>query len=104
MTTKGTLRTCKNGHDYYKSSDCPVCPVCEKERKPEADFLSLISAPARRALESQGLITLKKLSMWREADVLKLHGIGPSAIPKLKGALKSKGLGFKNEVFPKPRK
>lgn len=24
---KGTLRTCPNGHQYYKSSDCPVCPV-----------------------------------------------------------------------------
>lgn len=49
-TTRKTLRTCKNGHRYYKSSDCPVCPVCEEEKRPEEGFLSLVSAPARRAL------------------------------------------------------
>lgn len=32
MVAKKTLRTCKKGHRYYKSSDCPVCPACEKER------------------------------------------------------------------------
>lgn len=57
-TQKGTLRTCKNGHNYYKSSDCPTCPVCEKEKKPKDGFLSLLSAPARRALENNGITTL----------------------------------------------
>lgn len=93
---KGTQRTCKNGHQYFKSSDCPVCPLCEKEKKPQADFLNTISAPARRALESQGIVTLIKLSKWSEAEILKLHGIGPSTIPRLKEVLKSKGLHFKS--------
>ncbi len=94
---KGTLRTCKNGHQYYKSSDCPTCPVCEAERKPDAGFLAELSAPARRALEGAGITTLKQLSLWSKKDILKLHGMGPASIPKLKIALKSQGLDFRKD-------
>ncbi|OAX50249.1 RNA polymerase alpha subunit C-terminal domain-containing protein [Paenibacillus sp. AD87] len=93
--TKGTLRTCEQGHSYYKSSDCPTCPVCEKERKPKEGFLSVLSAPARRALENQGITTLRLLSQYTEREILKLHGIGPSAMPKLRQALEEEGLSFK---------
>src|SRR5690606_39615073 len=65
---KGTLRTCPKGHQYYKSSDCPVCPVCEAERKPAEGFLALLTAPARRALEGAGITSLKKLSTYTEAE------------------------------------
>lgn len=58
------------------------------------NFLSLLSAPARRALESKGMTTLKKLSGQSEAAILQLHGIGPSSLPKLKKALKDAGLSF----------
>jgi hypothetical protein len=95
MTNKGSLRICKNGHKYYKSSDCPTCPICEKERKPGTGFLSLLPAPARRALENAGVVTLEKLSLMSKSEVLNLHGIGPASIPKLQRALKSKGLDFK---------
>lgn len=54
-----------------------------------------ISAPARRALENSGITTLQQLSKYTEAEVLKLHGLGKSVIPKLQTALKEKGLGFK---------
>lgn len=90
-----TLRTCKNGHNYYKCSDCPTCPICEAERVPESDFLSRISAPARRALEREGITSLQRLSEYTEADILKLHGVGPSSIPKLKNALGEVNLSFK---------
>ncbi|MFE6078218.1 RNA polymerase alpha subunit C-terminal domain-containing protein [Paenibacillus sp. NPDC057886] len=93
--TKGTLRTCEQGHSYYKSSDCPTCPVCEMERKPKEGFFALLSAPARRALENQGITTLRLLSQYAEKEILKLHGIGPSAMPKLKQALEEEGLSFK---------
>lgn len=93
--TKGTLRTCEQGHSYYKSSDCPTCPVCEKERKPKEGFLALLSAPARRALENQGIITLQILSQYTEKEILKLHGIGPSAMPKLRQALEEERFSFK---------
>ncbi|BAU53585.1 RNA polymerase alpha subunit C-terminal domain-containing protein [Mucilaginibacter gotjawali] len=89
------LRVCNAGHRYKKSSDCQVCPVCEQERKPENGFLSTISAPARRALEREGIITLKQLSMFSKKNLLKLHGFGPGSIPKLENALKVEGLNFK---------
>ncbi len=91
---KATWKTCKKGHRYKKSSDCPTCPVCEAERKPNDGFLSLISAPARRALERENITTLKALSKWSEEELLKLHGIGPAAIPVLKKILKEGGLTF----------
>ena len=90
-------KICKNGHIFYKSSDCPVCPECEKEKKPKEGFLSLLSAPARRALEGQKITTLKKLSKYSRKDLLKLHGVGPSTIPTLEKALEAEGLSFKSE-------
>lgn len=90
-----TLRTCKKGHKYYKSSDCPTCPICEEERKPKVGFMTLMSAPARRALENAGIKTLKQLSKYSEKEISQLHGMGPNAIVKLKMALKKEGLGFK---------
>ncbi|WP_338592586.1 RNA polymerase alpha subunit C-terminal domain-containing protein [Paenibacillus sp. Y5S-9] len=92
---KGTLRTCEQGHSYYKKSDCPTCPTCEAERKPTEGFLALLSAPARRALENEGITTLQQLAEYTEKEILKLHGIGPSAMPKLRNALEEEGLSFK---------
>ena len=80
-------KTCVNGHTYFKSSDCPVCPICERQRPVAASFLTRVSSPARRALESKGITTLELLASVTEGELLRLHGIGPSAIPKLKAAL-----------------
>lgn len=96
MATKGTLKTCKKGHQFYKSSDCPTCPICEEERKPKESFLSQIGAPARRALERENIRTLEDLAKWTEKDILNLHGMGPSSIPKLKKALSEYDLTFKS--------
>ena len=90
-------RTCKNGHHYYKTSDCPVCPVCEAERKSETGLLSLLSAPARRALESKNIKTALDLSNYSQSEILNLHGIGPSSIPKLIAELQKNGLDFKDD-------
>ena len=92
--TQKNLKTCENGHNYYKSSDCPTCPICEVQRKPKTGFLSLLSAPARRALENADITTLEKLSEYSEAAILKLHGIGKTTIPKLREALASENLTF----------
>jgi len=96
-THKGELRTCSKGHKYYKSSDCPTCPVCEEERKPKDSFLSLLVAPARRALENKGIKSLKELSTYCEAEILELHGMGKSSIPILKTALELEGLKFRTD-------
>ena len=91
---KKTLRTCDKGHQYYKSSDCPVCPVCASEDQTYG-FLSLLSAPARRALENNGIRTPGQLSQMTEKEVLKLHGMGKASIPVLKKIMQADGLSFK---------
>jgi len=95
-TSKKSLRTCNKGHKYYKSSDCPTCPICEQERKPDDGFLSLLSAPARRALENNGVTSLEQLSNFSESEILQFHGMGPASLPKLRTALQTNGLAFKN--------
>ncbi|MBK7182317.1 MAG: DUF1801 domain-containing protein [Bacteroidetes bacterium] len=92
---KKNYRVCENGHSFLKSSDCPVCPQCEKEKKPLTGFISLLAAPARRALENAGIKTLSQLAKLSEAEVLALHGMGISSLPILQKALKEKGLTFK---------
>ena len=94
-TSEKELRTCSKGHKYYKSSACPTCPTCEQEKKPNSGFLSLLSAPARRALEHNEVTTLRRLSEFSEKEILKLHGIGPASLPTLKSCLKAEGLTFR---------
>ncbi len=93
---KKTLRICKKGHSYFKSSDCPTCPICEGQRLPGADFYKGLSAPARRALENAGILSLEKLSTFTPEELLKLHGLGKTSLPKLALALKNAGLAFKD--------
>ncbi|RQO30724.1 hypothetical protein DBR32_08315 [Taibaiella sp. KBW10] len=92
---KKLLKICAKGHQFYKSSDCPVCPVCAAADKPKEGFLSHLSAPARRALENKGIDSLSALSGYTEKQILSLHGIGKSSIPLLKRLLEEKGLSFK---------
>lgn len=60
-------------------------------------FLSLLVAPARRALENNGITSLQELSKFTEKEILKFHGMGPSSMPKLRAALKEEGLSFRDE-------
>ncbi len=95
MARQPTRRTCPKGHTFIKSSDCPICPKCEAEKAKAGFFIEGLSAPARRALLGVGIDTLKKLARHSEKDVLALHGMGPSALPKLRAALNDAGLAFK---------
>ena len=90
-----TQRTCPQGHKYMKSSDCPVCPICESAKDPGNDFMAAVGAPARRALQGAGITNLNTLAKWTKADLLKLHGFGPSSIPRLERVLNEHGLRFK---------
>jgi DNA-directed RNA polymerase alpha subunit len=96
-SAKKTLRICPKGHKFYKSSDCPTCPTCEAENKPETGFLSKLSNPARNALQDKGITTLTELAQYSEREILKLHGMGPRSIPTLKQALMDAGLSFKEK-------
>jgi predicted RecB family nuclease len=93
MPTK-QLKICDRGHKFYKSSDCPSCPICAAEDKPESGFLALLSSPARNALEHAGIATLAELSKYSEREILQLHGMGPKSIPVLRQALQSAGMTF----------
>lgn len=92
---KSNVKTCKNGHSYTKTSDCPTCPICEKERKPKNGFMQVLGTPAIRALEQANIKTLKQLSKKSEKELLSLHGFGPSSIKKLIPLLKEAGLSLK---------
>lgn len=92
---KKSKKKCKNGHTFFKISDCPTCPICEKERKPQSEFLKHLGAPARRALENEGIDSLKKLSSYSENDILQLHGIGKASLPILNKLMTEQGLAFK---------
>lgn len=68
--------------------------------KPSTGFLSLLSAPARRALENKGIKTLKHLSGYSEPELMELHGIGKTTIPRLRAALEEQWLSFKQHKAP----
>jgi len=92
-----TKRTCKFGHTFYKSTDCPSCPTCEKLKEPGSGFLALLSNPARNALLHYGIDSIEKLSSYTEKEILKLHGVGKASLPAFKKALEDEGLAFKQE-------
>ncbi len=96
MATRKNKKICKKGHVFYKASDCPTCPICSKENKPNDGFLSELSSPARNTLIHHEITTIKKLSTFTEKEILKLHGMGPASIPTLKACLKKAGLKFKS--------
>ncbi|MCC5942103.1 MAG: RNA polymerase alpha subunit C-terminal domain-containing protein [Balneolaceae bacterium] len=90
-------RTCSEGHTFYKSSDCPTCPICEKLKEPASGFLALLSNPARNTLLHYGIDTIQKLTGYTEKEILDLHGIGKASMPILQKALEEEGLKFREE-------
>jgi predicted RecB family nuclease len=95
MKKKKVLKVCEHGHKFYKSSDCPTCPVCEEARRPKDGFLAVLAAPARRALENNGIKTLEQLAAYSEKEILRFHGVGKTSIPKLKKVLSENKIKFK---------
>jgi uncharacterized protein YdhG (YjbR/CyaY superfamily) len=53
-----------------------------------------LAAPARRALSAAGYTRLDQLAQASEADLKKLHGMGPTAIAAPREALHERGLSF----------
>lgn len=98
MRREGTIRKCYKGHQFIKKSGCQTCPICENERKPKDHFMSALSAPARRVLENNGINTLDHLASMSEKEVLQLHGMGKSSIPKLKAELEKCNMSFRDDL------
>ncbi len=55
-----------------------------------------LSKPAQRALIANGIFSENDLAKWTLANVKKMHGIGPSAVPILNHALAEAGLKFRS--------
>ena len=58
------------------------------------DLPSGLPKPAQRALAAAGYTSLDQLTQVSEADLGRLHGVGPNAIEKLRRALAESGLSF----------
>jgi hypothetical protein len=60
----------------------------------EETDLPKLAAPARRALIGAGYTRLEQLTKAKEAEVMRLHGMGPNAMVVLRKALEERGLSF----------
>lgn len=65
----------------------------KQETQKETDFPKT-SAPAQRALTEAGYSRLKQLTRVTEAELARLHGMGPKALRILREALEARGLSF----------
>jgi len=59
--------------------------------------LPKLAAPAQRALAAANIQRLEQLTHVAEADIKRLHGIGPNALNQLRRALAASGLSFADE-------
>lgn len=55
------------------------------------DLPAGLAAPARRALADTGIQTLDQLTKLSEAELRKLHGVGPNAVMLLLEAVRKSG-------------
>lgn len=60
----------------------------------ESDLPSELAGPARRALAEAGYTRLEEFTKASEAEVMKLHGMGPKALGMLRDALAAEGRSF----------
>ena len=72
--------------------------MIHKKDEIRSEFPYAIGAPARRALEGAGYPKLEEIAKLSEAEMLKLHGMGPKALGKLRQALNEKELSFANNA------
>jgi len=62
--------------------------------KRDAGFVDGLSAPARRALADAGYTRIEQFTKLSEAEVGRLHGMGPKGVELIRRALAAKGLSF----------
>jgi Helix-hairpin-helix domain len=63
----------------------------------QAAFPPGVGGPALRALSSAGIRSVADLARWTEADLAKLHGLGPKALGVLHSALEASGRSFRRD-------
>ena len=63
----------------------------------ESDLPTKLARPAQRALATAGIQRLEQLTKFSEAEIKRLHGIGPNALGQLRQALTERGLSFRKD-------
>lgn len=84
-----------------KGIAAPKRPPCDPREVSAFDYSGLhpdfhrLSRPAQRALVNNRILDAAALSRHSLREVLSFHGIGPSAVPILRRALRKSGLRFR---------
>lgn len=60
----------------------------------EGDLPDGLGSPARRALAGAGYVRVGQFTEVSEAEVLRLHGMGPRALGLIRDALAERGQSF----------
>ncbi len=63
----------------------------------KSDLPSDLANPAKRALAEAGYTRLEQFTKVSEAEVMKLHGMGPKAMGQIRRALAAEGKSFASE-------
>jgi hypothetical protein len=66
----------------------------ESRNEPKSDLPPGIGNPARNAFTAAGYLRLEQFTKLSEAEILKLHGVGPKAVGIIRQALAARGLSF----------
>jgi DNA-directed RNA polymerase alpha subunit len=70
--------------------------MVEHPPQPETDFPPRLGRPARNALIVAGYTRLEQLTRVTEAELLKLHGMGPKGVRQLREGLAERGWTFRD--------
>lgn len=70
-------------------------PANTEKTHPNAGAFPPIGGPALRALATAGVRSLGELTLWTEAELLELHGMGPKGVRMLREALAAEGRRFR---------
>ena len=62
-----------------------------------SDITRNLGRSANRELDGAGYFRLEQVAKVSEKELMKLHGVGPKAIERLREALFEKGLSFSEE-------
>ena len=68
--------------------------IKNEHQEPGSDLPAGLAKPAQRALAGAGYTRLEQFTKLREAEVMRLHGMGPNALDQIRRALAAKDLSF----------
>jgi hypothetical protein len=74
-----------------------MAPTNDDTHPNKAAFPAGVGGPALRALRSARIRSMSDLAQWTEADLAKLHGMGPKALGALRAGLEASGRSFRRD-------